>query len=96
MDISKLSRKEEKEKECIKVTTAHDSNVRMYNETIFFNLMLNGVQINGCTVARNKDGDNFISFPSEKGKNGKWYKIVYAVLSEEDQDNILMEIQKGL
>ena len=58
--------------------------------TIFFDLDINGLTVYGCTVAKRKtDESEFISFPSRKGADGKYYSIVYAALSQEDQDRII-------
>ena len=54
-----------------------------------FNMVLNGVTIYNCTVATTKEGKNFISFPSRKGTDGKWYSYVYFRFSDEDMERIL-------
>ena len=71
------------------------SRVNQYEKTVFFDIVLNGVKIYGCTVVEGKKGD-FISFPSKKGKDDKWYSIVYARLSDHDQEIILAEVEKRL
>jgi len=44
----------------------------------FFDVEVNGVEVKGMKlVASTKDGSLFVSFPSEKGKDGKYYNIVY-------------------
>ena len=79
----------------IDVMSFEVSGVRQYKNTVFFNLKLNGVQVYGCTVVEGKKGD-FISMPSRKGSDGKWYSIVYARISEHDQEIILAEVEKQL
>ena len=79
----------------IDVMSFEVSGVRQYKKTVFFNLKLNGVQVYGCTVVEGKKGD-FISMPSRKGSDGKWYSIVYARISEHDQEIILAEVEKQL
>lgn len=79
----------------IDVMSFEVSGVRQFEKTVFFNLKLNGVQIYGCTVVEGKKGD-FISLPSRKGKGEKWYSIVYARISEHDQEIILAEVEKQL
>ena len=64
--------------------------------TPFADITLNGVTIYGCAIKANRDGDAFIAWPSEKGADGKWYKKVWAPLSEEDSDNIITAIYKAL
>ena len=79
----------------IDVLSFEVSRVNQYKDTVFFDLTINGIKIYGCTVVEGKKGD-FISFPSKKGKDDKWYSIVYARLSNSDQDIILSEIEKQL
>jgi DNA-binding cell septation regulator SpoVG len=47
------------------------------------------------TVVEGKNGD-FLSFPSRKGKDGKYYSICWARLSEDDQKEIIAAIEKEL
>ena len=79
----------------IDVLSFEVSRVNQYKDTVYFDLTINGIKIYGCTVVEGKKGD-FISFPSKKGKDDKWYSIVYARLSNSDQDIILSEIEKQL
>ena len=79
----------------IDVLSFEVSRVNQYKDTVFFDLTINGIKIYGCTVVEGKKGD-FISFPSKKGKDDKWYSIVYARLSDSDQNIILAEIEKQL
>lgn len=79
----------------IDVLSFNVSRVNQYKDTVFFDLTINGIKIYGCTVVEGKKGD-FISFPSKKGKDDKWYSIVYARLSSSDQEKILAEIEKQL
>ena len=69
--------------------------VSQYKKTVFFDITLNGIKIYGCTVVEGKKGD-FISFPSHKGSDDKWYSIVYARLSAHDQEIILAEVEKRI
>ena len=43
-------------------------------ETVYFDVVINGVTIYGCKVVEGKNGD-FISFPSHKGKDDKYYNL---------------------
>lgn len=72
-----------------KVTSVSVANVRPTNYGVFFTLILNGVAINNCKVGISKDGEEFIALPSNKGKDGKFYSIVYFRFSNEDQNDIL-------
>ena len=79
----------------IDVLSFEVSRVNQYKDTVFFDLTINGIKTYGCTVVEGKKGD-FISFPSKKGQDGKWYSIVYARLSSSDQEKILAEVEKQL
>lgn len=56
---------------------------------------INGITIYGMRVVEGKNGD-FLSFPQTKGKDGKWYSICWAKLSEKDQNDILKAIEDEL
>lgn len=62
---------------------------------IMFTLELNGVSINNCRVVEGKNGD-FISFPSYKGSNDKFYNYVYFKFTNDDLNAILSEVEKQL
>ena len=98
MDTSK-AKKTKKTLDCIIIDTVAVDKVRVIEtsngDLIFFNLMLNGVTIYSCRVVNGQNGD-FISFPQQKGKDGKYYNLVYAPLSEDDTKSILDEIQAQL
>ena len=53
------------------------------------------VTIYGCRIAEGKEG-SFISFPSRKGKDGKYYSHAYVRLTEEEQEEIIEEVTKTL
>ncbi len=71
------------------------SNVRDTNYGCFFTLILNGVTINNCRVVEGKNGD-FISLPSYKGNDGKYYSTVYFRFSNDDQQTIIDAVAKVL
>ena len=79
--------------------TWHVDNVRTWKDGgITFALELvvapeRAVTIYGCRVATGKTGDNFISFPSRKGQDGKYYSHAYIRLTEEEQEAILLAVQ---
>ena len=52
-----------------------------YNEVVFIDLEVNGVKIYGCRYIEGKNGD-FVSFPSYKAKDGKYYSHAYIELDE--------------
>lgn len=60
-----------------------------------FALTVNGVTVYGCNVVEGKNGD-FISFPSYKGKDGKYYKHAYIPLTDKEQEDILLDVEKEL
>lgn len=64
-------------------------------DLVFFTLVLNGVSINNCRVATGKNGD-FVSFPQTQGKNGQYYNTVYAPISNEDNEAIMLLIQEAI
>lgn len=82
----------QQERQFVKVESFGIRRANEYTKTgtVFFDLDINGLTVYGCTVAKRKTDDSeFISFPSRKGADGKYYSIVYAALSQEDQDRIL-------
>lgn len=60
---------------------------------IVFDMIVNDVIIYGCMLLEGKNGI-FVSFPSRKGKDNKYYKIAYVGLSEADVSNIVAQIEK--
>lgn len=52
-----------------------------YKDTVFFDVNINGVSIYGCRFVEGKNGD-FVSFPSYKGNDGKYYSHAYIKLDE--------------
>lgn len=65
------------------------------NNTVLFDLELNGVKLYGLKVVEGKNGD-FVGFPSKKGKDGKYYSLFYAQLSAEDQKDIVAAVEAEL
>lgn len=79
----KMSRRN-KENEEGKKTVVSDLKVlraKEYKGTTFLDLEVNGVKIYGCRYVEGKNGD-FISFPSYKAKDGKYYNHAYVDLDE--------------
>ena len=64
-------------------------------ETVYFDVVINGVTIYGCKVVEGKNGD-FISFPSHKGKDEKYYNYVYIKLSDEQTAGIVKQVEEML
>jgi DNA-binding cell septation regulator SpoVG len=65
------------------------------NDTVFFDLELNGVSIYGLKVVEGSKGD-FISWPSHKGKDGKYYNYAWCKLSDEQQNEIIHQVEEML
>lgn len=65
------------------------------NDTVFFDMEVNGVTIYGCRVVEGSKGD-FISFPSHKGKDGKYYNYAYVKLSDDDTAGIVKQVEDML
>lgn len=67
---------------------------------IAFDMEVNGVMIYGCWYreGKNKNGEDFamVSFPSHKGKDGKYYSWAYVKLAKEDTENISKQIEELL
>ena len=49
----------------------------------------------GCRIAKGRQ-DDFVSFPSRKGKDGKYYSHAYLRLTQAEQDAIIAKIQEEL
>ena len=81
--------------EAIKLDSYNVTRASMINDTVFFDVVLNGISIYGCKVVEGKNGD-FISFPSRKGKDDKYYSIAWCRLSDDDQKLILDTVEKVL
>lgn len=64
-------------------------------DRVRFALTVNGVTVYGCIVMEGKNGD-FISFPSYKGKDGKYYNHAYIPLTDKEQEGILLDVEKEL
>ena len=66
--------------------------------SIVFDMKVNGVIIYGCwyRTGSDKKGEDYemVSFPSQKGKDGKYYNHAYVQLQQSDIDFISSEIEK--
>lgn len=61
---------------------------------ISFDMIVNDVTIYGCKLLTNKKDEMFVSFPSRKGTDDKYYNYAYVGLSVEDIQNIVAQIEK--
>ena len=84
----KETKKEEAVKNVIKVTRGH-----VFDDgSVAFDMEVNGVSIYNSTLREGKNGQ-FVSFPSRKAKDGKYYSHVYVKLSEEDVLTIVEQLE---
>lgn len=85
---TKTTRKVEplKVTECV-VTRAH----RFENGGEVFDLRLNGITIYGCRLVDGKNG-TFVSFPSRKGNDGKYYAHAFALLDDKTIEDICGQV----
>ena len=93
--MAKFTKKSTKQ-EFGKIESVEVTRAKSFSWGVSFTMVLNGVTINNCTVGVTKAGDNFISFPSYKGKDGKWYSYIYFRFSEEDAEKILDMVAEKL
>lgn len=59
------------------------------NDSAFFDLNLGFMVVKGLLYRQNKDGEGYISFSSEKGKDGKYYKTGFFI--DESLTNAIVE-----
>lgn len=58
---------------------------------------INGIAIYGMKILANKsNGEAFLAWPSTKGKDGKYYSVAYARISDGDQEMIITKIYEWL
>lgn len=76
-----MGRRNKEEKEQTVVSDLKVLRAKEYKGTTFLDLQVNGVKIYGCRFVEGKNGD-FISFPSYKGNDGKYYNHAYVDLDE--------------
>lgn len=77
------------------IDTFEIDRVRETRAGIFFSLTINGVTINNCRIAEYKK-KTFISLPSYKGSDDKYYNVVWFKFSPADQDTIINEVYDEL
>lgn len=96
----KMSRRTENKeaqaaKEAAKIYNLEVKRAKEYKNTLFFDVEINGVMIYGCRYIEGKNGD-FVSFPSYKGNDGKYYSHCYIKLDEASISLIDEQIDKLL
>lgn len=65
----------------------------LQNNSVTFDIVLNGVTIYGCWVKTDSNGVDFIGWPCRKGSDDKYYKIAYANISPEDTKQIMHAVE---
>lgn len=65
---------------------------KQFDNGVVFDMLVNGVTIYGCRLVVGKKG-TFVSFPSKKGKDGKYYSHAYVKLTQEDTNFIVKLIE---
>lgn len=63
---------------------------------VMFDMTVNGVKIYGCSVVKGKNNSMFVSFPSHKGKDGKYYNYAWFSLNDDLQADIIKKVQAKL
>lgn len=90
MEIKTKTKKENKKAANeIKVTRAH----QFEDGSVAIDMEVNGVSIYNSTLREGKNG-MFVSFPSRKGKDGKYYSHVYVKLSDDDIKAIIAQVEE--
>lgn len=86
---------EPKTQEAAKIYSIEVLRAKEYQNTCFFDVCINGVNIYGCRFVEGQNGD-FVSFPSYKGSNGKYYSHAYIKLDDASVKLIDEQIDKLL
>lgn len=82
-----------KKKEAESTVQAQVTRAKQFDDGgVMFDMVVNGVSIYGCRVVEGKNGD-FVSFPSYKAKDGKYYSHAYIKLSDVDTKNIVSQVE---
>lgn len=94
MALDLKGKKTENEAEAHKIEVIR---AKLLENVIMFDMIVNGVTIHGCSykILHRKDNDEAfakIGFPSRKGKDDKYYYLVYVKLSDKD----IEDIEKGI
>lgn len=79
-------------------TYNHEYAVRravQFDKDVLFDLTIDDFTIYGCRVVEGKNGD-FIGLPSRKGKDGKYWGIVYKRFSQDETSLILDMVSAAL
>ena len=84
------NKKQESKNEYLKITDCEIVRAVNNDYGVFFDMKLNGIKINGCSLMQTKDeGKVFIAFPSKQGKDNKYYPMVSVYISDYDTQKII-------
>ena len=65
--------------------------------SVTFNMIVDKyVRVYGLRIYDGKDGKPFISFPSRKGKDDKYWNHVYCPLAAEDVEEIAKQVEERM
>ena len=67
--------------EAVKIYNLEVKRAKEYKNTVVFDVDINGVMIYGCRYVEGKNGD-FVSFPSYKGSDDKYYNHCWIKLGD--------------
>ena len=92
------AQKEAKEREYLNVESFEIIRAREAQKgRVWADLKINGISIYGFQVVPRNDGSgDFLSWPSYKGSDGKYYNSAFAYIRPETQTSILQAIQAKL
>lgn len=97
LNLGGKKEKQESKKEYLNIIDCEIIRALNNDYGVFFDMKLNGIKINGCTLQQTKnEGYIFIAFPSRKGKDGKYYPVVSAYISDGDTQKIIEMIDKKI
>ena len=65
-------------------------------DVVFFTGVINGVTVYNMRVCTTKDGEDFIGFPSVKGKDGRYFNEAYFSFSPEDTALVIEAVEAKL
>ena len=54
----------------------------------------NAVSIFGCTLRKNKKGEDFIAFPQRRGNDGAYYNFAFTKITENELEVICKQIDE--
>lgn len=96
MAINKKNKKEQEQEYNVKVRRAHE----FKSGDIGFDADVNGITLYGMTYINEDESRNiksdFISFPSRKGSDGKYYNLYYFKVDEDLLSIIAAQIEEVL